>query len=91
MKTIEMEMIVEPDGKSIMKVPVPPGLSPGKHRVILIIEEDVIPKKSEKVSADRKPQLTPSGLKKQFNRLRSAELDHLEEEFKDCKKRFPHK
>ena len=90
MKTIETEMIVNPNGKSIMKVSVPPDLPPGKHRVVLVIEEKVLVLKSQKGNAKQKPLVISSKLKEKFTQFRSAELDHLEEEFKDYEKKFPH-
>lgn len=90
MKTIEMEMVVNQNGRSIMRVSVPPDLPPGKHRVVLVIEEKVLPLKSQKINASPKTLVVPSKLKEKFTQIWSAELDHLEEEFKDYENKFPY-
>ena len=41
MKTIETVATVTEDGK--LTVPAPPGIAPGKHRVVVVIEESVAP------------------------------------------------
>ncbi len=43
MKTIETTAIVTPEGT--MTVQVPPGISPGEHQVVVVIDEHPIVKK----------------------------------------------
>ncbi len=52
MKTIEMELNVVPNGKSVMEILFPPDVIPGKHKAILIIEDEPLAKEKENVVFD---------------------------------------
>ncbi len=43
MRTIETIALIEPDGKLILQLP--PDVSPGQHRVVVVIEEQPISEK----------------------------------------------
>jgi hypothetical protein len=40
MRTIETVVTVEPDGKLVLQLP--PGIAPGEHRIVLVIEEQPV-------------------------------------------------
>lgn len=43
MKTIEALAAVTPDHKLLIQVQVPPEVIPGEHRVVVMIEENLLP------------------------------------------------
>ena len=48
MRTIETVVIVEPDDKLVLQLP--PGIAPGEHRIVMVIEE-------QPVLAEKRPAL----------------------------------
>lgn len=43
MKTIKTDVTITPDGKLILHLQVSPDIEPGKHRVVLVIDEHSLP------------------------------------------------
>ncbi len=90
MKTIEIELTISSKGKSTKEITLPPGVTPGKHRAVLIIEEPISSPKNLGEKFDRKLLLNVSTYPTSLSKSRAEEISHLEEEFADYKKKFPH-
>jgi hypothetical protein len=56
MKTIELDADVTTEGTLTLNIKLPPNIQPGKHRVVVIIEE--APVKSDAPTTESRPAFT---------------------------------